>query len=135
MNRIKQPERYGRTCMNCAWKHHPQMLTTYCLKGTTCSYCGRVTETAIVDFDPPKKTTEPPSANRILHAKVSKLEKRLGKRVWDGVFFDRDCVSDPSMLILNNKIGKEIREVLRLEEIENCSHAPCVCGQVTCFLK
>lgn len=62
MDRIKQPERYGRTCMNCAWKHHPQMLTTYCLKGTTCSYCGRVTETAIVDFEPPKKTTESPSA-------------------------------------------------------------------------
>jgi len=66
-------------------------------------------------------------------AKIKKLEKRMGPRIWDGVLFQRDSITNPMLAVLQNKVGREIVEILKLEEIENCSHAPCVCGRIRQF--
>ncbi len=71
--------------------------------------------------------------NKIHLSTINRLEKRIGKRIWDGVLFNRDSITDPLLTILANKAGREIREVLKLEEMENCSHAPCVCGRFRQF--
>lgn len=49
-------------------------------------------------------------------SEINKLEKRIGPRIWDGVFFNRDGITNPTLTILNNKIGREIREVLKLND-------------------
>jgi hypothetical protein len=70
---------------------------------------------------------------KIALSKVNKLEKRIGARIWDGVLYNRDGITNSTLTILSNKTGREIKALLELEEIENCSHAPCVCGRIRQF--
>ncbi len=64
---------------------------------------------------------------------VNRLEKRMGVKIWDGILYENNGIIDPLLKILPTKAGRELRELLAIDEIENCSHAPCVCGQVRQF--
>lgn len=56
-------------------------------------------------------------------SKVKQLEKRMGVRVWDGVLFNRDSILNPKLTVLPNKVGTEIRNILKLKD-ENQNHQP-----------
>ncbi len=68
---------------------------------------GRQAETVAEDYG--RRT-----ANDIPLSTVRKLEKRMGSRVWDGVFYNRDGITNPTLTILHNKVGREIRDILNL---------------------
>jgi len=44
-------------------------------------------------------------------AKAKYLEKRIGVRVWDGLLFNRDSITNPMLTVLPNKAGTEIRKL------------------------
>jgi hypothetical protein len=58
------------------------------------------------------------TANQITLAEVNKLEKRVGARIWDGVLFNRDGISNPTLTILDNAIGREIHKVRQIQNEE-----------------
>jgi hypothetical protein len=61
-----------------------------------------------------------PKTNKIHQDTMVKIAKRAGQWLWDGVFYNRDSITNPVLTILHNKAGREIREQLKLIEIENC---------------
>lgn len=40
--------RFPAYCQGCVWEIHPQMMTTYCLRGCTCDCCGYKGDLALV---------------------------------------------------------------------------------------
>ena len=45
---ISNPDSSQSYCQRCVWETHPEMLSTYSLRGLTCARCGRVTDLALV---------------------------------------------------------------------------------------
>jgi hypothetical protein len=56
--------------------------------------------------------------NTITLREVYRLEKRMGVRIWDAVLFNRDGITNPTVTILNNKAGRELRELRKLSDVE-----------------
>lgn len=48
-------------------------------------------------------------------SEVNRLEKRIGARIWNGVVYNRDGITNPTLTILANDEGREILEILKLE--------------------
>ena len=47
---------------------------------------------------------------------AKQLEKRMGERVWDGLLFSRDSITNPMLIVLPNSVGTEIRNLLKVTD-------------------
>lgn len=45
-------------------------------------------------------------------SKARELERRIGIRVWDGLLFNRDGITNPMLTVLPNAAGSAIRQLV-----------------------
>lgn len=54
------------------------------------------------------------SHNKIHITDAHLLQKRMGERMWDGLLYMGDSITNPILVILANKAGNEVIATLRL---------------------
>jgi hypothetical protein len=57
---------------------------------------------------------------KITLSQAKQLEKRMGSRVWDGLLFNRDGITNPMLTVLPNSVGSEIGRILKVEDRPHC---------------
>jgi len=57
---------------------------------------------------------------KITLQQAKQLEKRIGPRVWDGLLFNRDGITNPLLTVLPNNVGTEIRRILEIADRPHC---------------